>query len=108
MADSAFRGGLSNSLLEKDVTGSVDVTLTDAEARSRVQVYTGAIGAAIAVILPLAAGDAGVVFFVKNSATGAFALTVKGSIGSGVVVTATKKVQLVWNGADFEAWTAEL
>ena len=72
-----------------------DVTMTAAQARSRIITTTGALTAARSVIVP----DNGEWTF-KNSCTGAFNLTVKTAAGAGVVVMRTRTVQLIADGTN--------
>jgi len=103
-----LRGAVRSGFLAKSVAGAVDVVLTPQEAIARAIQFTGAITANINVVLPLGAESSQGEYLFKNSTSGSFTLTVKGSIGSGVAITAAKKVIMMWTGADFEAWTAEL
>lgn len=92
--------------LVKSVAGASDVTLSEAEARNAVLIFTGALTGNISVIVP--AEDK--TWLVQNSTTGAFSLTVKKSGGTGVAVTQGDKVRLGFstNADDVIAWTAEL
>lgn len=103
-----LRGEPEVGYLEKSVAGAVDVSLTYDEAKRRAAKLTGAITANINVVWPLLAENHGRVYYVENATTGAFTVTVKGLLGSGVVVTQGTVVILLWNGADFVAQTAAL
>ena len=100
--------GLDQGHLAKSVAGAVDVTLSGDEARNQVIVFSGAITASINVNFPVAAETAGVIWFLDNDTTGAFTLTVKGTIGTGLAIAQGKQIVAEWTGADFVAWTAEL
>ena len=102
-----LRGEAGIGFLSKSVAGAVDVALTGEDAKNLAIDFTGAITANINVTLPLGAENARLYLF-RNSTSGAFTLTVKGSIGSGVAITQARKVVMLWTGADFVAWTAEL
>lgn len=71
--------------LSKDVSGSSDVTLTATEANRKVLNFTGALAGNINVIVPLGVNPRA--WIVSNNTTGSHTLTVKGSSGTGVVVT---------------------
>lgn len=81
----------------KTVTGS-DVTLSDAEARSLLIKASGALTGARSIIVPARKHF----FMVKNSCTGDYALTVKVSGQTGVVVPASDFAFLYCNGTDVE------
>jgi hypothetical protein len=92
------------SVLTKDVSGGPTVTLTDVEAAKRVHKYTGTLTQNVEVIVPTEENF----FGVWNATSGAFTLTVKTTGGTGVAVTQGKKVELICDGTDVIAWTAEL
>jgi hypothetical protein len=69
--------------LVKSVAGSSDVTLTASEAANSVLEFTGALTGNISVIVPTAVAR----FYVFNSTSGAFTLTVKTAAGTGIAVT---------------------
>jgi len=81
----------------KTVTGT-DVTLSDAEARSLLIKASGALTGARNIIVPARKHF----FMVKNSCTGDYALTVKVSGQTGVVVPASDFAILYCNGTDVE------
>lgn len=68
--------------LSKSVAGGVDVTLSTAEASNQFIELTGTITANINVIVPAAAR----LFYVYNSTSGAFTVTIKTPSGTGVAV----------------------
>lgn len=102
-----LRGSSQGGYLSRSVAGAVDVTLSPDDAENETIVFTGAITANINVILPCSADSGFKSWKFQNSTSGAFTLTVKGALGSGLAITATKKVIAVWTGADFVAWAAE-
>jgi hypothetical protein len=69
--------------LTKSVAGSSDVTLSAAEYANSVMEFTGLLTGNINVIVPTVVG----VYFITNSTTGAYTLTVKTVAGTGVAVT---------------------
>lgn len=69
--------------LTKSVAGGSDVTLTATEYANGVMEFTGILTASINVILPTAIG----VYYITNSTTGAYSLTMKTAAGTGQVVT---------------------
>lgn len=88
---------LINGYLDKDVAGSSDVTLTDAEAQNAVIDLTGTLAANINVIVPATETK---VWLVKNATSGAYTLTVKTSAGSGIALTQGNVYVLVGDGTD--------
>lgn len=68
--------------LSKSVAGGSDVTLTTAEMANKVMEFTGILTANINVIFA-ATPD---VYYLKNSTTGSFTLTVKNASGTGVAI----------------------
>lgn len=68
--------------LTVDMTGGVDKTATDADARNVFQTLIGAITANVAYKVPAAPQF----FIVENQTTGAFDLTVKTPLGTGIVI----------------------
>ena len=73
---------VGSGYLSKSVAGSVDVTLSAVEASNQMITLTGAITANINVIVPAAQR----LFFIQNSTTGAFTVTVKTLSGTGIAV----------------------
>lgn len=96
LATSAFVQGTVNGVLSKSVAGGANVTLTAAEAGNGIYVFTGALTANIAVIVP-ASGKA---MIVSNQTAGAFALTVKTAAGTGVIVAQGRNQELWCNGTN--------
>lgn len=70
------------TLLNKNVAGSANVTLTSAEAQNIIQQYTGVLTGNINVIVPSTVQ----LYFAANNTTGAFTLIVKTASGTGVGV----------------------
>ena len=85
--------------LAKNVAGSTDVTLSLSEAANVVQNYTGILTGNINVIVPAVVA----VYYVYNSTTGAFTLTVKTPSGAGTLVTQTSRYVLVCDGTNVYA-----
>ncbi|MGE0338118.1 MAG: DUF2793 domain-containing protein [Gammaproteobacteria bacterium] len=83
-------------MLSKSVAGGSNVTLTEAESRSPAIDLTGAITANINVIVT----NTPKLLIVKNSTTGAFAITVKTSAGAGVIVSQGTRALLYCDGTD--------
>ena len=77
------------------VAGSGDITPTQAQYRNVGFDMTGAITADINFILP----DSGV-WFILNSSTGAFTITVKTASGTGIIVRQGEWKQLLADGTD--------
>ncbi len=85
-----------SDVLSKSVAGGSEVTLTDAEALSMVQEYTGALTASINVNVPTRHK----VYIINNGTSGAYTLTVKTSAGSGIAVAQGKVAILYCDGTD--------
>lgn len=98
LIDKAIAGVLS-----KSVAGSSDVTLTDAEAREAVQIYTGTLTGNINVIVPAREKT----WIVHNNTSGSFSLTVKTAAGSGIAVPQGEKAILYCDGTDVLDATAD-
>lgn len=84
------------TLLNKDISGSGNVTLTGAEAANVIQVYSGTLTGARNVIVPSAVQ----VYYVTNNTTGAYNLTIKTAAGTGVIVATNEKAIIYCNGTD--------
>jgi len=87
--------------LSKSVAGSGTVTLTanngtSDESRQAFIEFTGALTGNVSVVVPTAEFW----WFVKNSTTGAFTLTVKTSAGTGIAVTQGKQAFLYCDGTN--------
>jgi hypothetical protein len=91
--------------LSKSVAGDSSVTLTAGEYENGIMEFTGVLTGSINVVVPLTAGLQWIVF---NNTTGAYTITVKGSTGTGVAVTQTKKVILYTNGSEVYAASSEV
>lgn len=83
-------------MLSKSVAGAADVTLTEIESRYPAIDMTGAITANINLIVTTTPK----LFIIKNSATGAFTITVKTSGGTGVVVAPGSRDLLYCDGTN--------
>lgn len=84
------------SRLSKSVAGSSNVTLTAAEARVDAIALTGALTGSIDVIVP----NGPQAWIVTNGTTGSFAVTVKTSAGTGVVVVQGLSAVLLADGTN--------
>jgi hypothetical protein len=91
IANTEFVQKTHNGILSKSVAGGVNVTLSDIEAGHGILVFTGALTANIAVIVPSEAGN----WIVANRTTGAFTLTVKTAAGTGIAVAQGKSQELI-------------
>lgn len=81
--------------LSLSVAGSSNVTLNAAQAQNGSYIFTGALTGSIQVIWP--ATQANGLFFITNSTTGAFTLTVIPSGGAGVAISQGAVQVPVWN-----------
>lgn len=84
------------SQLVKDVTGSIDVTLSGTEAGYKIVKITGALGANINLIFPNVVS----VWYFDNSTTGGYTVTCKTAAGTGVSVAQNNRVILYGDGTD--------
>jgi hypothetical protein len=84
--------------LTKNVAGSSDVTLSGTEAGYAILKFIGALTGNINVIVP----NVTAVWYVDNSTTGVYTLTVKTAAGSGVAITAANRVILYCDGTNVQ------
>jgi hypothetical protein len=84
------------SQLVKNVAGGSNVTLTGTEAGYKIIKFTGALTANINVIVP----NVVTVWYIDNSTTGVYSLTVKTSAGSGISIQANNRVILYCDGTN--------
>jgi hypothetical protein len=82
--------------LTKNVAGSSDVTLSGTEAGYAILKFIGALTGNINVVVP----NVTAVWYVDNSTTGVYSLTVKTAAGSGVAITASNRVILYCDGTN--------
>lgn len=82
--------------LNKNVAGGSNVTLTAAEAGFKILKFTGLLTANINVIVPATT----TIWYVDNSTTGAFSLTVKTSAGTGISTTSGTHYVLYGDGTN--------
>jgi hypothetical protein len=84
--------------ISTSVAGTGDITFSVAQYDATSLEATGILTGNRNLILPLTAGR---FWWVKNSTTGAFTLTVKGASGTGVVVPAGAAMLLLCDGTNF-------
>jgi hypothetical protein len=82
--------------LTKDV--SAGPTLTDAEARHFFMIFTGTLVGNVNVIVPTQERR----YFIKNSTTGAFTVTVKTAAGTGITIAQNQSAFLYCDGTNVE------
>jgi hypothetical protein len=82
--------------LTKSVAGSSNVTLSSTEYSSTVQEFTGLLTGNISVIEPTAVA----LYYITNSTTGAYTLTVKTAAGTGVAVDQGTRAILYCDGTN--------
>lgn len=104
---SVMRGADFLGYLNKSVAGAVDVTLSPAEASNAGLTFSGAITANIIVNFPLGSLS-GRLYCFENTTSGAFTVTVKGQVGTGLEIAQGTRRIVMWTGADFVPWTAAL
>lgn len=91
------------TLLNLNVAGSSDITLTSAQAQNTIQQYTGVLTGNINIIVP----NTVQIYYVYNNTNGAFTLTVKTVAGTGIQVTQGQHAILYCDGTNVvNAFTA--
>ena len=92
--------------LVKDVAGSTDIILSDAEAQNAMHEYTGGLAANIIVAVPAETKA----YWIFNNTSGAFTLSISpvGFPGNSVTITQGTKVLIGCDGSNCYAWTAEI
>lgn len=101
IATTAFAHGILDGIQTKDVSGNSNVTLTADEASSGILDLYGALTGAISVIVPATAKS----WIVRNRTTGSYALTLKTSSGSGLVLAQGKNREMWCDGTNVVAST---
>jgi hypothetical protein len=96
IATTAFVQGTINGTLSLSVAGSANVSLTAVQAGNGILIFTGALAASIAVIVPATSKS----WIVENLTTGAFTLTVKTAAGTGIAVSQNKTQELFCDGTN--------
>ncbi|WP_242015322.1 phage tail protein [Pseudomonas nitroreducens] len=96
LATTSYVRNLVAGQMVKSVAGGVDVTLTADDVGYGMLVFTGALTANINVIVPNVYRQ----WVVHNRTSGAFTLTLKTAIGTGVAVTQGRQRTLVCNTVD--------
>ncbi|MFM0060629.1 hypothetical protein PQR64_33900 [Paraburkholderia phytofirmans] len=96
ISNTSFVQGTVNGLAPVNVAGGSNVTLTSVQAGNSILVFTGALTANIAVIVPASSKT----MIVENLTSGAFSLTVKTASGTGVAVTQGKTQELFCDGTN--------
>lgn len=82
-----------------------NTTPTAAQFVNRVLKFTGTLTAGRDIVLPLVAGA---VYWIINGTTGGFALTAKGSSGTGIAIAASKTAAVMCDGTNFIRLTADV
>jgi hypothetical protein len=85
--------------LTKNVAGNTDVTLTGSEASNSILKFIGALTGNINIIVPSVTA----IWYVDNSTSGPYSLTIKTSAGSGVAVTIGNRVILYGDGVNVQS-----
>jgi hypothetical protein len=98
----------TSSLANLSVAGNANVTLTTAQAASKVIELTGVLTGAISVIAPLAGISAGAQRTINNKTTGAYALTFIGDSGTGIVVGTGKVARVYFDGTNWVRASADV
>lgn len=81
--------------LVKSVAGSTDVTLTSTEAANKIIDFNGTLSGNINVNFPAVADT----YWVKNSTSGAFSLTIRPTSGTGIAITQGNSQNVVSDGS---------
>lgn len=100
---SVFRGGLINESISINVAGAADVTLAVGQARNADLVLTGAITAAVNIIIPVAdPDDFGLgPWTITNNTTGAFNLGVKQPGGTPLILPQGLRTPVLYTSSGF-------
>lgn len=104
IATTAFVQATLGGVLTKSVAGGVNVSLSAVEAGNGILVFTGALSANIAVIVPNSPTRP---WIVQNNTTGGYSLTVKTAAGSGVAVTQGRSLELYCDGTNVQQSTTD-
>ncbi|HEX7906751.1 MAG TPA: hypothetical protein VF534_01480 [Paraburkholderia sp.] len=96
ISTTAFVQGTVNGLASVNVAGGANVTLSAVQAGNGILVFTGALTANIAVIVP----NSTKTMIVENLTSGAFTLTVKTAAGTGIAVTQGKTQEVFCDGTN--------
>lgn len=92
------------TILNLDVSGNTNVTLTTNQANNLIQNYSGVLTGNINVYVPTTAAQ----YYVYNNTTGAFTLTVKTLAGTGVTVTQGTRSILYCDGVNINATPTDI
>jgi hypothetical protein len=85
--------------LTKNVAGNTNVTLTGAEASNSILKFIGALTGNINVIVP----NVTAIWYVDNSTSGPYSLTVKTNAGTGISITVGNRVILYGDGVNVQS-----
>ena len=96
ISTTAFVQGTVNGLVSVNVAGGANVTLTAVQAGNGILVFTGALTANIAVIVP----NTSKTMIVENLTSGAFTLTVKTAAGTGIAISQGKTQEVFCDGTN--------
>jgi len=96
ISTTAFVQGTVNGLATINVAGAANVALTAVQAGNGILVFTGALTANIAVIVPALSKT----LIVENLTSGAFTLTVKTAAGTGIAITQGKTQEVFCDGTN--------
>jgi hypothetical protein len=96
ISNTAFVQGTVNGLASVNVAGGANVTLTSVQAGNGILVFTGALTANIAVIVP----NTSKTMIVENLTSGAFTLTVKTAAGTGIAISQGKTQEVFCDGTN--------
>lgn len=95
IATTAFARGVVSGRMEKTLSGSSNVTLTDSEAGNGLLLFSGSITAAINVVVPGASRR----WIVHNGTSGGFTITLKTAAAAGVAVPPGMALELWCDGS---------
>jgi hypothetical protein len=85
--------------LTKNVAGNSNVTLTGSEASNSILKFIGALTGNINIIVP----NVTAIWYVDNSTSGPYSLTVKTSAGTGISITVGNRVILYGDGVNIQS-----
>lgn len=108
LATTAFVQATLGGFLSKSIAGTGSVTLTAVEAGNGIIELTGALTGNRSVIVPSSPTRP---WIIRNATTGAFTVTVKTAVGTGVVVAQGQNAAVFCDGTNVwagESWAAPL
>lgn len=94
-------GRVFDSALTVSISGANNLSLTVDQAVAREITFTGALTGNVAAVFPVVSTDAGALWLLTNSTSGAFTLAVQAATGASVTLAQNKRMLVLWTGTDF-------